>query len=67
MSNVMVTRTMVCSRCNGSGTVSVSCDDPQCGDSTWDHYCNEGSEPCPECVGKGLPPRVTMGGPPREP
>jgi hypothetical protein len=24
--------------------VSIDCDDPQCGDSTWDHYCTARSE-----------------------
>ena len=42
---------MICRRCNGQGW--LDCDDPQCRDSTWDHYCNAGRE-CPTCKGKGL-------------
>lgn len=33
-----------CPGCRGG--IDKPCDDPQCGDSTWDHYCNAGWEPC---------------------
>lgn len=42
-------KTYDCMTCSGTGLVFVDCDDPQCGDSTWDHECNAGSDPCPAC------------------
>ena len=42
-------KTYDCMTCGGSGIVLVDCDDPQHGDSTWDHACNDGSDPCPAC------------------
>jgi len=39
-----------CKSCFGRGT--LNCDDSQCGDSTWDHYCNEGRK-CDPCDGLG--------------
>ena len=43
-----------CTRCNGKGKRSYKCDDPQCGDSTWDHMCNARYGDCDECDGTGL-------------
>lgn len=31
--------------------LNIDCSDPQCGDSTWDHYCESDYRPC----GKSLP------------
>ena len=39
-----------CQSCGGEGV--VHCDDPQCGDSTWDHACGDGV--CVQCAGTGL-------------
>jgi len=35
-----------CEKCSGEGGYSVPCSDPQCGDSTWDHYCDGRYERC---------------------
>jgi len=40
-----------CARCRGRG--DLPCPDPQCGDSTWDHACEEGAD-CQDCLGKGF-------------
>lgn len=40
-----------CRGCDGQGTVATHCQDPQCGDSTWDHDCGDGSKTCPTCKG----------------
>jgi hypothetical protein len=40
-----------CPKCRGTGL--QDCDDPQCNDSTWDHYCNAGM--CDDCKGSGKP------------
>lgn len=45
------TRPTRCKKCGGRG--SRDCDDPQCGDSTWDHFCNDGA-PCHSCGGKSF-------------
>ena len=43
-----------CQRCDGQGDWELDCTDPQCGDSTWDHYCTVGSrKTCPDCKGSG--------------
>lgn len=39
-----------CPDCGGDG--KGHCKDPQCGDSTWDHYCGEGGT-CSTCKGVG--------------
>jgi len=39
-----------CPDCYGDGR--GHCKDPQCGDSTWDHYCGEGGT-CLTCKGTG--------------
>lgn len=45
-----------CWRCRGTGTVEAPCSDPQCGDSTWDHECDDGRKvPCSYCDGTGKP------------
>lgn len=44
---------LTCERCNGSGTVARDC--ALCGDSTFDHECNDGPAPCPRCNGTGKP------------
>lgn len=38
-----------CVRCGGKRSIETRCADPQCGDSTWDHECGDGYEPCPDC------------------
>lgn len=48
----MANVTELCRMCKGTGTVYTSCDDPQCGDSTWDHDCNAGEQPC-DCTKRG--------------
>lgn len=40
----------MCRDCSGTGV--SRCRDPQCGDSTWDHYCDEGGV-CSTCDGTG--------------
>lgn len=40
-----------CSSCSGDG--KGHCKDPQCEDSTWDHYCGAGGV-CTECLGRGF-------------
>jgi len=48
-----------CCRCGDKRVIPSVCDDPQCGDSTWDHFCDLGGvRPCPDCA---TPP------PPEEP
>lgn len=49
-----------CPKCKGEGTINVDCDDPQCGDSTWDHNCNEGVEACPACNGTKAHPLLSQ-------
>lgn len=44
---------LTCERCGGSGTVDRDCS--LCGDSTYDHECNDGPAPCPRCRGTGKP------------
>lgn len=47
--------TIPCPQCGGKGY--LGCDDPQHGDSTWDHDCNDGRV-CDVCQGRktvGLP------------
>lgn len=44
---------LACERCKGSGTVDRDCS--LCGDSTFDHECNDGPAPCPRCRGTGKP------------
>lgn len=41
-----------CKTCGGSKRVETKCTDPNCGDSTHDHYCGEGYGPCPDCQQK---------------
>jgi len=50
-----------CKKCGGAGT--LDCDDPQCGDSTWDHNCTAGLK-CRECDGKGF---IVEAAPPEPP
>lgn len=40
-----------CRRCNGTGRVEIGCS--LCGDSTYDHACNDHSQVCAECNGSG--------------
>lgn len=44
---------LTCERCKGSGMVERDCS--LCGDSTFDHECNDGPAPCPRCNGTGKP------------
>lgn len=39
-----------CSHCSGSGTIHTEC--TLCGDSTYDHYCNDVDVECPVCNGE---------------
>ena len=41
-----------CSRCMGRGKIEFSC--TLCGDSTYDHICNDYDETCPDCDGTGM-------------
>lgn len=43
------TKALHCKCCKG-GYDPTPCRDPQCGDSTWDHECPSGYEPCPGLV-----------------
>jgi hypothetical protein len=45
-----------CGRCDGQARVYRRCSDRQCGDSTWDHECDEGYDPCRDCAGTGKGP-----------
>lgn len=45
-----------CLRCRGKGTIEIDCS--YCGDSTYDHYCNDRTETCDDCKGVGLVPAV---------
>lgn len=40
---------LACLRCRGRRVIESSCS--MCHDSTWDHECDDTSEPCPECAG----------------
>lgn len=40
-----------CSRCKGDGEVYRGCS--YCGDSTYDHECNDRVEPCSRCDARG--------------
>lgn len=42
---------VVCARCHGRKTIETSCS--MCGDSTFDHECDDTSVPCPECATTG--------------
>jgi len=46
-----------CPACNGKGTRHKYCS--LCGDSTFDHECNDGDVPCDACDGTGQPPYVS--------
>lgn len=39
---------IVCARCRGRRIIETRCS--QCGDSTWDHECDDTEEPCPDCA-----------------
>lgn len=41
-----------CRRCGGMGTVVIPCS--FCGDSTYDHECNDEMAPCDVCDGTGM-------------
>lgn len=41
--------TRACATCQNTRKVDRPCDDPLCGDSTRDHACTAGSDPCPDC------------------
>ncbi len=43
-----------CKKCGGHGWIDVNCSDPQCGDSTWDHYCTSDYIKCADCKGRKL-------------
>jgi len=55
-----------CPRCNGGGTTETHCTDPQHGDSTWDHACDDGYEDCALCDGSGYAPAQLRCGHPVE-
>jgi hypothetical protein len=44
----------LCKKCSGEGWVDIRCRDPQCDDSTWDHYCTLDYIKCVDCQGKKL-------------
>jgi hypothetical protein len=44
-----------CKTCGGSKQIPRFCHDPNCGDSTYDHACDEGWDPCPDCLTRGEP------------
>lgn len=51
-----------CIECRGMKYTFLRCEDPQCGDSTWDHECG-GTTTCPTCKGTGetfLTPREAL-------
>lgn len=39
---------LVCERCRGRRVIETSCS--MCNDSTWDHECDDTSNPCPDCA-----------------
>jgi len=41
-----------CRLCKGSGVYEMGC--TLCGDSTYDHYCNDKSVPCDRCAQTGI-------------
>lgn len=51
---------LVCQRCRGRGVIETSCS--MCHDSTWDHECDDTSEPCPECHGAKVDELHTLDG-----
>lgn len=44
----------VCPRCKDTGVIAVECS--FCGDSTYDHYCDDRDVACPSCGGAGTTP-----------
>lgn len=46
-----------CHVCGGKGTLHRSCS--LCGDSTYDHVCDDYDRPCTHCDGKGRPQVVS--------
>jgi len=46
-------------RCLGRGMIEYGC--TMCGDSTYDHYCNDRTETCVDCAGTGVNPVVAGG------
>lgn len=53
-------RLVVCGRCHGTG---LDPEDPGDYDTTVGRHVPGTRQPCPECVQKGLPPRLTVAGP----
>lgn len=45
-----------CPQCKGRKSIYKACS--YCGDSTYDHYCNDGDIPCRTCNGSGVDPKV---------
>ncbi len=49
---------IACSRCNGRKIINLPCS--LCGDSTYDHNCNDEDIQCPECKGTGEHPAMEI-------
>lgn len=51
----LVSGEAICSVCRGTGQAYRHCSDPQHGDSTWDHDCDDDYDSCYACEGGHSP------------